>query len=220
MSSNVKQDHAASTLLPMSEAATSVLLSPMWRIVCGNISFPREYHAELVGEYAERATAQNRLLVLASIAAMGIFVLLQASFGSWRLAILAFLSLPVALVGGVLAAFAGGGVISLGSLVGFLTVLGIAARNGILLINHYQHLEAIESERFGPDLVMRGGPRAAFSDLDDDVGNGSGTGTARNPWRTAGPRNRASHGRCYTRGSCHFHSGEPLRGPISLSSIW
>ena len=73
---------------------------------------------------------------------MAIFLLLQAAFGSWRLATLAFLTLPVALVGGVIAAhYMGGGVLSLGSLVGFLTVLGIAARNGILLINHCQHLE-------------------------------------------------------------------------------
>jgi Cu/Ag efflux pump CusA len=62
----------------------------------------------------------------------------------------------MALVGGVLAAFAGGGILSLGSLVGFLTVFGIAARNGILLVNHCQHLERYEGEEFGPALVLRG----------------------------------------------------------------
>ena len=55
-------------------------------------------------------------------------------------------------MGGVIAAYAGDGVISLGSLVGFLTVLGIAARNGILLINHYQHLERDEGEAFRPGI--------------------------------------------------------------------
>jgi Cu/Ag efflux pump CusA len=59
-------------------------------------------------------------------------------------------------VGGVLAAYVGGGVISLGSLVGFLTVFGIAARNGILLINHYQHLERYEGEAFGLEMALRG----------------------------------------------------------------
>jgi Cu/Ag efflux pump CusA len=68
----------------------------------------------------------------------------------------AFVTLPTALVGGLLAAYATGGVISLGSLVGFLTVFGIAARNGILMINHFQHLEREEGESFGPALVMRG----------------------------------------------------------------
>jgi Cu/Ag efflux pump CusA len=62
----------------------------------------------------------------------------------------------MALVGGVLAAWASGGIISLGSLVGFFTVFGIAARNGILLINHCQHLEQAEGEPFGPALVVRG----------------------------------------------------------------
>src|SRR5207249_2624545 len=78
------------------------------------------------------------------------------SFGSVRLALLSFLTLPSALVGGVLAAYLSDGVLSLGSLVGFLTVLGIAARNGILLIDHCQHLERYEGETFGPRLVLRG----------------------------------------------------------------
>jgi CzcA family heavy metal efflux pump len=120
------------------------------------IEFPLEYHAVVLGEYAERQAAEQRLLVLAIAAAVGIFLLLQASFGSWRLTVLSFLTLPSALVGGVLAAFASDGVISLGSLVGFLTVLGIAARNGIMLISHYQHLEREEGVPFGPELVIRG----------------------------------------------------------------
>jgi len=70
--------------------------------------------------------------------------------------VLTFLTLPMALVGGVLAVWIGGGIISLGSLVGFFTVFGIAARNGILLINHYQHLEEHEGMKFGPQLVLRG----------------------------------------------------------------
>jgi Cu/Ag efflux pump CusA len=72
------------------------------------------------------------------------------------LATLSFLTLPIALVGGVIAAYIGGGVISLGSLVGFLTVFGIVARNGIMLISHYQHLERFEGVPFGPELVLRG----------------------------------------------------------------
>src|SRR6185312_7373268 len=79
-----------------------------------------------------------------------------AAFGSMRLAALTFLLLPMALVGGVLAVWFTGGVMSLGSLVGFLTVFGIAARNGIMLISHYQHLERHEGETFGPELILRG----------------------------------------------------------------
>jgi CzcA family heavy metal efflux pump len=120
------------------------------------VQFPLEYHAEVLGEYAERQAAQSRLLGFALIAVLGVLFLLQASFKSWRLATLSFLTLPSALVGGVLAAWLGDGIISLGSLVGFFTVLGIAARNGIMLINHYQHLEQFEGETFGPEMVLRG----------------------------------------------------------------
>ncbi len=121
-----------------------------------DINFPHEYHAEVLGEYKERQDAQQRLLRFGFGAAIGIFLLLQTCIGRWRMATLSFVTLPFALVGGVLAAAAAGGVISLGSLVGFLTVFGIAARNGILLINHYQHLERYENEPFGLQLVLRG----------------------------------------------------------------
>jgi Cu/Ag efflux pump CusA len=120
------------------------------------LRFPREYHAEVLGEFAERQAAQSRLFGFGLAAAIGIFLLLQACIGSWRVATFSFLTLPLALIGGLLAAFAAGGLISLGSLVGFLTVFGIAARNGILLINHYQHLEREEGQSFGPELVLRG----------------------------------------------------------------
>src|SRR6266545_2204507 len=120
------------------------------------IQFPRGYDATVLGEYQERQAAQRRLMVFAIGTAIAILLLLQAAFGSFRLAALSLLTLPMALVGGVLAAYLGGGIISLGSLVGFFTVMGIAARNGILMINHFQHLERYEGENFGPALVLRG----------------------------------------------------------------
>ena len=121
-----------------------------------SVEFPTGYSAEILGEYAERQAASQRLLLFAIGALIVIYLLLQAAFRSWRLATLAILTLPVALVGGVIAAHMSGGILSLGSLVGFLTVMGIAARNGILLINHCQHLEQFEGMAFGPGLVLRG----------------------------------------------------------------
>ncbi len=120
------------------------------------LAFPLGYYAVLQGEYQELSAARRRLELFAVLALVGIFVLLQQSFNSWRLATLSFLILPSALVGGVLAAWLAGGVLSLGSLIGFLTVLGIAARNGIIMINHFQHLERHEGEAFGMALVLRG----------------------------------------------------------------
>jgi CzcA family heavy metal efflux pump len=121
-----------------------------------NIHLPLGYHLQLLGEGAERQAAQNRLLLMGIGAAIAILFLLQAAFQNVRLATLMFLTLPVALVGGVLAAWIAVGSISLGALVGFFAVLGIAARNGILMISHLQHLEREEQEPFGFALVMRG----------------------------------------------------------------
>jgi CzcA family heavy metal efflux pump len=120
------------------------------------VSFARSYHAELLGEYKERQAVQRSLLIFAVGAAVVVLLLLQVSYRSWRLAWISFITTPSALVGGVLAVFWTGRIISLGSLVGFLTVLGIAARNGILLISRYQHLEQYEGATFGRELVLRG----------------------------------------------------------------
>jgi CzcA family heavy metal efflux pump len=118
--------------------------------------FPLEYHAEVLGEQAAREATETRLLVVVIAVAIGILLLLQAAFGSWRLAAVVFLTLPTAVAGGVLAAWTVGGILSLGSLLGLLAVIGIAAREGILLVKHYQHLEQREGETFGAALVLRG----------------------------------------------------------------
>jgi CzcA family heavy metal efflux pump len=120
------------------------------------VRLPVGYHVELLGEGAERQAAQRRLLEMGLGAAILILFLLQAAFQSVRLAALMFLTLPVALVGGILAAWLLIGSVDLGALVGLFAVLGIAARNGILLVSHLQHLERYEGEEFGTALVMRG----------------------------------------------------------------
>ena len=120
------------------------------------ITLPAEHRAVVLGEYAERQAAGRRLLVLAGLAVVGILLLLYTDFQSPRLTVLVFASLPFALIGGVVAVLLTGGVLSLGSLVGFVTVLGIAGRNGIMLLSHYRHLEMEEGVPFGRELVLRG----------------------------------------------------------------
>ena len=120
------------------------------------VPFERGYHPEILGEYAARQEAQRRLLALSALSLLGILLILHSDFRSGRLVALITVSLPFALVGGVASAFLTGGVLSLGSLVGFVTVLGIAARNAIMLVSHYRHLETEEGMAFGRDLVLRG----------------------------------------------------------------
>jgi CzcA family heavy metal efflux pump len=120
-----------------------------------SVTFPLEFHADILGEITERRGAERRLVGVSIAALTGILLLLQACFGSWRLALTAFLALPASAAGGVLAVLVSGGVVSLGSIVGFLAVLGIAVRNSILLIGHYQRLER-QGVPFGLELVVRG----------------------------------------------------------------
>src|SRR5215208_1694258 len=122
-----------------------------------NAEFPLEYHAEVLGQ---TTTAQEinlgRVVGFGLAAVIAIFLLFQAVFRSWRLAGLAFLTLPVALAGGVLAALIDGATLSLGSLIAFLALLGIAARNGVMLIDRFQRLRLDEVQTFGAELVRRG----------------------------------------------------------------
>jgi CzcA family heavy metal efflux pump len=148
-----------------------------------SVKYAEGYHAEVDGESTELASAQNDLVLFGIAAAIVILLLLQSVFSSFRLALLAFLTLPMALVGGILAAALNGGELSLGSLVGFLTVFGICARNGILMISHFQHLEREEGETFGPELVLRG----AKERLAPILMTASATGLALVPLVIAGP---------------------------------
>ena len=120
------------------------------------LPFQTGYHPEMLGEYAAQRDARRQLAGLALLALVGIWLILYADFGTARTAGLVFASLPFALVGGVLAVLLTGGTLSLGSLVGFVTVLGIAARNGIMMVSHFRHLEREEGVPFGPELVVRG----------------------------------------------------------------
>jgi Cu/Ag efflux pump CusA len=120
-----------------------------------DIEVPFEYRAEVLSDYADRQAMQWRTLAAVVIAVIGSFLLMQASFDSWRLAFVTLLALPMALTGGVLAALLVSDV-SLGSLFGLLTVLGIAVRNSIVLIDHYRHLQLYENQPWGPDLVLQG----------------------------------------------------------------
>jgi CzcA family heavy metal efflux pump len=121
------------------------------------IQFPLEHHAEVLGASAERRDAQQRTVAIAVAAVIGILLLLQAAFGSWRLAALVLLILPLALVGGALTALflARSEITSLGTFAAFFTVLGIAVRNSVLLVKRYQRRRE-EGEEFGAGLVLSG----------------------------------------------------------------
>jgi CzcA family heavy metal efflux pump len=120
------------------------------------MAFPQGYYPVLLGEYQIQKEASFRLYSFGMLALVGIFLVLYSDFKSMRLSLMAFATLPFALVGSVIALFISGGTMSLGSVVGLVTVTGIAARNGIMLLSHYRHLQQVEGMLFGLELIMRG----------------------------------------------------------------
>jgi Cu/Ag efflux pump CusA len=120
------------------------------------VEFPIEYYPAVLGDISEREEADKRLRAFALAVAIGIVLVLQAAFRSWRLAFAFVLATPIALVGGVYGALLNSGTVSLGSIMGFLGILAIAVRHGVMLIKHFEHLQDDEGEPVGPGLVLRG----------------------------------------------------------------
>lgn len=120
------------------------------------MKFPVGYYPVFLGEYQTQREASIRIYSFGTLALIGILIILYSDFKSIRMTLMAFFTLPFALVGSILAVLISGGVLSLGSVVGLVTVIGIAARNGIMLISHYRHLELKEGMAFGWDLIVRG----------------------------------------------------------------
>lgn len=119
---------------------------------------PTGYHYEFAGEFTAKADAQQRMIWLSSASLLGILLLLYLDFRRLRLCLLVMFSVPLACIGGILSVYLSGGDLSLGSLVGFVTVFGIAVRNGILLISNFEHLR-LQSPQYQAammDLVLKG----------------------------------------------------------------
>ena len=126
------------------------------KVVDPIIQAERGCRVEYGGQFESAAQANRLLLILGAGVVVGIAVLLQMAFGSMRDAALVMLNLPLALIGGVVGVFLSGGVLSVASLIGFITVFGIATRNGIMLVTHIRHLQEKEGVRDFRQAIFRG----------------------------------------------------------------
>ena len=117
---------------------------------------PAGVYAEVGGSGTAQREARRELFRNSLLAGAGIVMLLWIAFGESSRLLLVLANLPFALVGGVLAVFATGGLMSLGSLVGFVTLFGIATRNAVMLISHYDHLVNVEGNSWGRETARRG----------------------------------------------------------------
>jgi CzcA family heavy metal efflux pump len=114
------------------------------RRVAAEVALPEGYHVVYGGQFESQERASRALLVLGLGVIVAIFLVLQLVFNSAARALVIMANLPLALIGGVIAVFATDRVLSVGSLVGFITLFGIATRNGIMLLSHYEYLRAVE----------------------------------------------------------------------------
>ena len=126
------------------------------RAIVGNdVDLPSGYYVEYGGQFESAASAGTRLLLLGAVVVVGIFLLLVAAFRSVRNALLVMLNLPLALIGGVAGVWFGDGTLTIAAIIGFITLFGIATRNGVILIDHVARL--IGHEGLTPERAVRRG---------------------------------------------------------------
>ena len=126
------------------------------RKIAAQVKQPAGYHVEYGGQFESAEEAGRTLLFLGVGVIVGIFLLLFVAFRTARDALLVMLNLPLAIIGGVIGVFAAGGVLSVASIIGFITLFGIATRNGVMMIAHIHHLVEHEGVRDAAEAVRRG----------------------------------------------------------------
>jgi Cu/Ag efflux pump CusA len=144
VSCNVEgRDHAS-----FAEAATRQILQ--------SVKFTGDTYPQFLGVAAQQSAARKEILVHSLLAGAGILLLLSIVFNRARNLVLVLANLPFALVGGVLAVYFSGGSLSVGSLVGFVTLFGITTRNSIMMVSHFEHLVEAEGKTWGLETALRG----------------------------------------------------------------
>lgn len=122
----------------------------------GKEQLEQGYYLEYGGQFESQRSASKMIGWLSLFAFAGIYLVLYTHFRSWRIVLQIMLNIPLALVGSVIAVALTGGVFSVATLVGFITLTGIASRNGIMMISHYIHLIEHEGESFNEHMIIRG----------------------------------------------------------------
>lgn len=126
------------------------------RQIAAKVSLPAGSYVEFGGAAEAQANSARDLMVHSALAGIAIVLLLSLVVSRFRNLLLILVNLPFALVGGVLAVFAAGGAVSVGSLVGFVTLFGITLRNSIMMLSHYEHLVTVEGLAWGAETALRG----------------------------------------------------------------
>ena len=132
------------------------VVQEMQERIRAQVQLPEGYFVEFGGQFQAQQEATKRLSVLTIFSLVAIFFLLLKALGDWRSAAQVMINIPLALIGAIFALLITGGVFSVATLVGFISLVGITSRNGIMMISHYLHLMREEGEEFSEHMVIRG----------------------------------------------------------------
>lgn len=124
--------------------------------IANNITLPQGYFIDYDGQFVAQRNAMLRLSILSLCSLLAIFLLLYKLFADSRAALQVMINIPLALIGGIFAMLITGGVFSVATLIGFISLVGITSRNGIMMISHYLHLMRSEGEQFNEQMIIRG----------------------------------------------------------------
>ncbi len=132
------------------------VVGDMQQRIAAQVQLPQGYFLEYGGQFQASQEATRTLSVLTLFSLAAIFFLLIKALGDWRSALQVMINIPLALIGAIIALLLSGGVFSIATLVGFISLVGITSRNGIMMISHYLHLMREEGEDFTEAMIIRG----------------------------------------------------------------
>jgi CzcA family heavy metal efflux pump len=140
----------------VADRALGSVIADIQKAIAGQVKLPQGYYVEYGGQFESAEETRRRLTVLGVLVILGIGFLLHLVFRSVRDSLLIMVNLPLALIGGVAGVFVSGGILSVASVIGFISVFGIAARNGIMMVSHIRHLQRYEGITDFAEAVRRG----------------------------------------------------------------
>lgn len=126
------------------------------KTITEKVKLPESYFLQYGGQFESQKSASRLILFLSIFSFIGIFLVLYSHFKSTQITLQIMLNIPLALIGSVIAVLLTGGTFSVATMVGFITLTGIASRNGIMMISHYIHLMEHEGESFNKQMIIRG----------------------------------------------------------------